>query len=90
MSEIYTKVMLRACLEAQLPLLQLPCDTEDINDITIHDVIRIVGGLSSVNRVAFTSIWTAMKLLLVMPATNTSSERSVSALRRIKTYHLQQ
>ena len=35
---------------------------------------------------AFSSLWTDMKLLLVMPATNASSERSVSTLRRIKMY----
>ena len=76
----------RAQLEAQLPLLRQLCDTEGINEITIHDVVRILGSLSSAERVAFSSVWTAMKLLLVMPATNASSERSFSALRRIKTY----
>ena len=76
----------RAQLEAQLPLLQPLCDTEGINEITIHDVVRMLGGLSSAKRVAFSSVWTAMKLLLVMPATNASSERSFSALRRIKMY----
>ena len=31
-------------------------------------------------------MWVLFKLLLVMPATNATSERSFSALRRVKTY----
>lgn len=81
----YKDDLSRAQLEAQLPLLQPLCDTEGINEISIHDAVRILGGLSSAERVAFSSVWTAMKLLLVMPATNATSERSFSALR-IKTY----
>lgn len=80
----YQDDLSRAQLEAQLPLLQPLC--EGVEDITIHDIVRILGGLSSAERVAFTSVWTAMKVLLVMPASNASSERSFSALRRIKTY----
>ena len=84
--DFYKGDLSRAQLEVQLPLLQALCDTEGISELTIHDVVRILGGLSSAERVAFASVWTAMKLLLVMPATNASSERSFSALRRIKTY----
>ena len=80
----YKEDLSRTQLEAQLPPLKALCDTEGIScSITIHDVVRILGGLSSAERVAFSSVWTIMKLLLVMPA---SSERSFSALRRIKTY----
>ena len=35
---------------------------------------------------AYSNVWILLKLLLVMPATNATSERSFSALRRIKTY----
>lgn len=82
----YKDDLSRSQLEAQLPLLHPLCGTEGINSISIHDIVRILGGLSSAERVAFSSIWTTVKLLLVMPATNASSERSFSALRRIKTY----
>ncbi len=41
---------------------------------------------STAEKVAFSSVLTAVKLLLVMPATNSTSERSFSALRRVKTY----
>ena len=34
----------------------------------------------------FTEVVTVVNLLLVMPATNATSERSFSALRRVKTY----
>ena len=78
--DFYKGDLSRAQLEVQLPLLQALCDTEGISELTIHDVVRILGGLSSAERVAFASVWTAMKLLLVMPATNASSERSFSAL----------
>ena len=84
--DVYKGDLSKTQLQAQLPLLQPLCDTEGINEITIHDVVRILGGLSSAERVAFSSVWTVMKLLLVMPATNASSECSFSALRRIKTY----
>ena len=83
---LYKDDLSKVQLEAQLPLLQPLCSTEDTNEITIHDVLRILGSLSSAEKVAFSSVWTLMKLWLVMPATNASSERSFSALRRIKTY----
>ena len=76
MSLTSTKVYIPsgAVLEAQLSLLQPLCDTVDINEIAVLDVVRILGGLSSAERVAFSSVWTTMKLLLVMPATRASSE----------------
>ena len=85
--EFYKDDLSKAQLDSQLPLLQPLCETEGKNEIiTLHDVVHILGGLSSVASVAFSFVWTVMKLLLVMPATNASSERSFSALRRIKTY----
>ena len=72
-------------LETQLPLLQHLCRGTP-SEITISDVIRTLSGLQSAERVAISAVWRVMKLLVVMPATNASSERSFSALRRIKTY----
>ena len=82
--EFYNGDLCKAQLEAQLPLLQPICS--EMKETTIHDIIEILSGLSPPERVALSSVWTAMKLLLVMPATNATSERSFSALRRIKTY----
>ena len=42
--------------------------------------------MSKGQRALFSEVITVLKLILVMPATNASSERSFSALRRIKTY----
>ena len=80
----YKDDLSKSQLEAQLPLLKPLSDTTGIGEITIHDVIRILGGLSSAERVAFSSVWTVAKLLLVMPATNATSERSFSS--KDKTY----
>ena len=79
----YESDLSKAQLEAQLPLLRPLC--EGTKEISIQDIVCILARLSSSERLAFSSVWTLMKLLLVMPATNASSERSFSALRRIKT-----
>ncbi len=52
--DFYKGDLSRAQLEAQLPLLQPPC--EGISEITIHVIVRILGGLSSTERVAFGSV----------------------------------
>ena len=50
------------------------------------EIVSVLAGLSTAEKVALSSVLTAVKLLLVMPATNSTSERSFSALRRVKTY----
>ena len=52
----------------------------------MKDLTQRLSELSIAERVAFSSVWIAMKLLLVMRATNTTSECSFSALCRVKTY----
>ena len=47
---------------------------------------QAVQKLSDAERVAFSEVWTLITLLLVIPATNATSERSFSALHRVKTY----
>ena len=42
--------------------------------------------LSSAQPVGISEICTILKLIMVIPATNAVSERSASALRRVKTY----
>ena len=56
------------------------------SDLTIHNIVRVLANLSIGQQVALSQIFILMKLLLVMPATNATSERSFSALRRIKSY----
>ena len=48
---------------------------------TIHEVIKCLQGLSALEQVCRVG-----RLLLVMPATNATSERSFSVLRRLKSY----
>ena len=57
---------------------------EKITDI--HDVIAYLGKLSSAEQQLLSETITIMKLNLVMPTTNGSSERSFSAMKRVKSY----
>ena len=50
------------------------------------DIRAYLKDCSPGQRALFSQVVTVAKLILVMPATNASSERSFSALRRIKTY----
>ena len=58
----------------------------DKSRLTIKDIVKSVQDISEVQKVSLCYVWVLFKLLLVMPATNASSERSFSALRRVKTY----
>ena len=75
-------------LEAQLPLLKPTANSMnyELQKFTVHDLIRFLQGLSHSRKIAMSEIIKAAKILLVMPATNASSERSFSALKRVKTY----
>ena len=53
---------------------------------SIHDIRECLQQFSGAERTLLNEAVTVMKLLLVLPATNASSERSFSALRRIKSY----
>ena len=53
---------------------------------TIHDVVSIVKGMSVGERAMLSEVVKLVRLLLVMPAMNAVSERSFSAMWRIKTY----
>ncbi len=57
-----------------------------LQQITLRDVISYLQSLTAGQQCLISSVVTLVKLLLVMPATNASSERSFSGLRRIKTY----
>ena len=54
--------------------------------ITIFDIKEYFQSLSSAQRDLFDQVCSVAKLVLVMPATNATSERSFSALRRVKSY----
>lgn len=54
--------------------------------VTVHDIMTCVQSLSRSQQTLMSEVITLIKLVLVMPATNATSERSFSALRRVKTY----
>ena len=53
---------------------------------TITDVIEYFKGFSPSAQMIYSEITTLLKLILVNPATNAISERSFSAMKRVKTY----
>ena len=53
---------------------------------SIKDIMKYLRNISSAQRALLSEICIIAKLILVMPATNAVSERSFSALRRVKTY----
>ena len=55
-------------------------------DVSLGNVVKYLQGLPKVGRSLYSEVITLVKLILVMPASNATSERSFSALRRVKTY----
>ena len=83
--DFYKDDIYKMQLQAQLPLLQaLFAEEKNQSELSVNDIIKSLSQLSSAQRLAFSNVWILMKIL--MPATNASSERSFSGLRRIKTY----
>ena len=56
------------------------------DDISLSAIVQYLVSLSEQVRSIYSEIVVLVELILVMPATNATSERSFSALRRIKTY----
>ena len=84
--EFYGDDLDKLQLSAQLPLLaSLINDTQE-QELTIHNIVKILSKLTSAQKCAFSQVFIVMKLLLVMPATNACSERSFSALRILKSH----
>ena len=53
---------------------------------SISDILTYLQKLSSAQKELMKEVIILAKLILIMPATNSTSERSFSALRRLKTY----
>ena len=85
----YASDIEKQMLGSQLPLLNtlVKHDLPDSDkELSIPYVSKVLSGLSCAQRVAFSQVMEVMNLLLVLPATNATSERSFSTLRRVKTY----
>ena len=54
--------------------------------VSLKEIVQYLSSLSESARSIYSEIVLLVKLILVMPASNATSERSFSALRRIKTY----
>lgn len=82
-SNFYDTDVNKPQLQTQLPLLKhlIPNDK-----LSLLKVIRAMSALSPSERLSFSAVSGVLKLLLVLPATNATSERSFSALRRVKTH----
>ena len=57
-----------------------------VKNTSIKDILKYLRNISSGQKALLSEICVIAKLILVMPATNAISERSFSALRRVKTY----
>ena len=53
---------------------------------TVFEIKKYIKNLTQAQRDLLDQVVTILKLILIMPATNATSERSFSALRRVKTY----
>ena len=81
----YQDDLRREQLQAQLMLLHALIAPK-LGEVTIPAITQQLSQFSTAEQSAFSQVWILMKLLLVMPATNATSERSFSALRRVKNY----
>ena len=74
----------------QTQLLQLTAHFSSLGskqkEVAFGDILEYLRSLSRSQLTIFSDVILVLELILVLPATNASSERSFSALRRIKTY----
>ncbi len=70
-------------LETQLTVLSSNFNTENAS---IMDIVDHLKSMSPAQKCLLSQVFQLIKLILVMPATNAVSERTFSALRRVKTY----
>ena len=74
-----------------VPTLQVQLETlktqfEHKSHITLQDIKKYLKNFNKAELTIYSEIVTLLKLILVSPATNATSERTFSAMRRLKTY----
>ena len=72
-------------LDDQISLLRAHFSTSEEVTVSIADIVAYVNSLETKNTF-MSEVVVLIRLILVSPATNATSERSFSALRRLKTY----
>lgn len=73
-------------LKLHLQILATNFPKESIPSLTVFDIKDYIVSLSLAERALMSQVCTILELILVLPSTNAVSERSFSALRRVKTY----
>ena len=85
--EFYKDDVSKDQLQVQLPLLNaimIEQYKNDVTKLTIKDIIASAQELPKAQQIALSSVWVLLKLLLVMSATNASSERSFQHCSELK------
>ena len=87
-AEFYGADMDKVLLQTQMELFRsiILSAFPTTANVGIQDIVQHVCTLSSGVHMSITQVSSLVRLLLVMPATNAVSERSASALRRVKSY----
>ena len=85
-TKFYGSDLNKTRLESQLHILHASVDADSSSDHDLNCVIAYMKSLSPAQRDYFSEIVKIVKLISVIPATNATSERSFSALRRLKTW----
>ena len=85
-TEFYKSDFDAAQLKLHLDVLASNFPVSLQRDATVMDVMKHIQVMSSAEKLLISQVLTLLNLILVMPATNASSERSFSAMRRVKTY----
>ena len=85
MTKFYESDLNVHALETQLLIFAINVTIEDKNT-NIKDILKYLRNISSAQRTLLSEICIIAKLIIVMNAINAVSEKSFSALRRVKTY----
>ena len=72
--------------DISLELTSLASQLGGQKELNLQDIMTYFRGFSTAEWVIFSEVVTLVKILLVNPATNAISERSFSAICRLKTY----
>ena len=87
MLKVYSTDLNKSSLQTHLSIFSSNVSNGD-GMSNILDIIKYIPNLTGAERELISEVISLTKLILVMPATNSTSERSFSAMRRVKSYLL--
>ena len=85
-TEFYAKDIDKDSLKVQLETLKTYFENQTSAKVKLSDIFGYMRELAPAMRSIYSEIVTLVRILLVIPASNATSERTFSALRRVKTY----